>query len=92
MMLALPSPASNIMEEYSSDGPVDLRTLGGSFGGFHASPEFPRLTGSGEDDRKIVSRDGFGLAPAALSRFRGGEPPRVHAGAAAVAARPGEAW
>ena len=40
-------PAQPRMEEYSSDGPVDLRTLGGSFGsfgGFHASPEFPRLT------------------------------------------------
>ena len=31
------------MEEYPSDGPVDLRTLGGSFSGFHAPPEFPRL-------------------------------------------------
>ena len=51
-----------------------LRTLGGSFSGFHAAPEFPRLTGSGEDDGKIVSRDGFGLTPAVFSRLRGGEP------------------
>ena len=65
------------MEEYPRDGPVDLRTLGGSFSGFHAAPEPPRLTGSGEDDGKIVSRDGFGLAPAALSgRLQAVDPPR----------------
>ena len=63
------------MKQNTSDGPVYLRTFGGCLGGFQMTADFPALTSSGKQDRKIITAERSSLTPARFSAsFRRGEP------------------